>query len=416
MTLAWPYLTADIPAVPARIKQRHEDFVVEEVPLYDPCGEGDHAYAMIEKVGLTTRRAVLDIARALGVSPSAIGAAGQKDARGIARQFLSVERVESPRIRALDLPRIRVLDVSRHRTKLRPGSLRGNRFAIRLREVSPARIGAVREVLRVLVRRGVPNYFGPQRFGMRGDTWDVGRSLLAGDFTAAATCIVAQPTGEESAPVRHARELAAAGRYREAAGAWPRGFEDCARLCRLLSAAGGNPRQAIFGLDRSVLNLYVSAYQARLFNQVLAHRLDGLDRLLPGDIAFSHQTGLCSPVAEPASEQPRAARFEISPTGPIVGFAMSTPEDEAGAVERRILEEAGCALNALPRTGPLRCVGGRRPLRFQPEGLGSECGSDGAGPYLELRFTLPPGCYATALLREVCKEGLLEGAADETGE
>jgi len=305
--------------------------------------------------------------------------------------------------------------VSRHRTKLRPGFLRGNRFSLRLRDLPRARVGEVRDVLNLLVRRGVPNYFGAQRFGMRGDTWEVGRLLLAGDFTAAVELIAGRPTADDPAPVRRARELTAVGRYREAARAWPNGHADCARLCHLLSAAAGDAQRAIFGLDRSVLSFYVSAYQAWLFNRVLAHRLDGLDRLLPGDIAFSHETGLCSLVAEPASEQPRAARFEISPTGPIVGFAMSTPEDEAKAVERRILTEAGCALNALPRSGPLRCVGGRRPLRFRPEDLGSECGSDGAGPYLELRFTLPPGCYATALLREICKEQLQEGLADLDG-
>lgn len=412
MDLAWPYLTADIPSIPAGFKQRDDDFIVEEVPLYDPCGEGDHAYVTIEKIGLTTRRAVLDIARALGVSPSAIGAAGRKDTRGIARQVLSVERVDSSRIQALDLPRIRILEVSRHRTKLRPGSLRGNRFTIRLREIPHARAGEVRSILTVLIRRGVPNYFGAQRFGMRGDTWEVGRFLIAGEFTAAVRSIVAGPRQDDPAPIRRARELAAAGRYREAARAWPRGFADCARLCRLVDAAGGDVQRAIFGLDRSVLSFYVSAYQAWLFNRVLANRLAGLDRVLPGDIVVPHGTGVCSRVADPAADQSRAARFEISATGPMVGFAMSAPDGEAGAIERQILAEAGCALDALPRSGPLACVGGRRPLRFQPANLDVACGSDGVGPYLELRFTLPRGCYATALLREICKEQLQVESAD----
>jgi tRNA pseudouridine13 synthase len=167
---AWPYLTADIAPVSAGIKRHDEDFVVEEIPLYDPCGSGDHVYALIEKMGMTTRRAVLEIARAVGVSSTAIGVAGQKDAHGITRQVLSIEGVEPSRVQALDLLHLRVLDVARHRAKLRPGALRGNRFRVRLREVSAARVGEVRHVLEVLARRGVPNYFGPQRFGMRGDT------------------------------------------------------------------------------------------------------------------------------------------------------------------------------------------------------------------------------------------------------
>jgi tRNA pseudouridine13 synthase len=405
----WPYLTADIAPVSAGIKRRDEDFVVEEVPLYDPCGSGDHVYALIEKVGMTTRRAVLEIARAVGVSSAAIGVAGQKDARGITRQVLSIEGVEPSRVRELALPNLRILDVARHRTRLRPGALRANRFEIRLREVPAGRVGEVQRVLDVLARRGVPNYFGPQRFGMRGDTWEVGRALLASDFTAAVALIAGTPTPDDPAPVRRARELTAAGRYAEAANAWPGSFADCARLCRLLIRTGGDIRRALFGLDRSVLGFYVSAYQAWLFNLVLAERLADLDRCLSGEIAFWHRTGRFAPVTDVAAATLQTTRFEISPTGPMLGVTMSRPQGEAGATEQRVFAQAGCALERLPRTGPLTCVGGRRPLRFQPEGLNLATGADAAGAYLEIGFTLPPGCYATALLREICKDHLHEG-------
>jgi tRNA pseudouridine13 synthase len=121
-------------------------------------------------------------------------------------------------------------------------------------------------------------------------------------------------------------------------------------------------------------------------------------------------------VTDPVAAQARAARFEISPTGPIVGFAMSAPQDKAGRIERIILAEIGCDVNDLPRTGPLRCVGGRRPLRFPLEGVGTDSGTDQTGAYLELRFTLPPGSYATAVLREICKDRLRDGPADPADE
>jgi tRNA pseudouridine13 synthase len=412
----WPYLTCDIPAIGASARRRLEDFRVDELPAYAPCGSGDHAYVQIEKAGLTTRQAVLALAQALGLETSRIGFAGQKDARGITRQTLSIERVEPSRLQSLDLPRIRILGAARHGSKLRLGSLRGNHFTIRLRELSTARTGDVEDVLRVLARRGVPNYFGPQRFGMRGDTWAVGRALLAGDFTAAVRLVVARPDPGDPASIQRARELAAAGRYREAATAWPRGFADCARLCRRLDATGGDAQRAVFSLERSVLAFYVSAYQAWLFNRVLAERLPTLDCLLPGDVAFSHRTGLCSTVPAPAAEHTRAASFELSPTGPIVGFTMSAPQDEAGAIEHNVLTEAGCVLRDLPRSGPLKCVGGRRPLRFPLENVGLDAGTDHAGAYIELRFALPPGCYATAVLREICKDQLREWPADPTDE
>jgi tRNA pseudouridine13 synthase len=411
-----PYLTAEIPAIAAAIRRHLDDFQVDELPAYDPCGSGDHVYVRIEKAGISTRQAILDIATALRIAPSTIGAAGRKDARGITRQVVSVEGVEPSRIRALDLPRIRILDLARHRSKLRPGSLRGNRFTIRLRDMRPARAGDVRAVLRVLAGRGVPNYFGAQRFGMRGDTWEVGRSLVAGDFAAAVELIVGGPAANDPAPVGHARALTAAGQYGEAAKVWPKGFSDCARLCRALERMRGDLQRAIFSLDRSVLGFYVSAYQAWLFNRVLAERLAGLDRLLRGDIAFSHRTGLCAVVADPAAEQARATRFEISPTGPIAGFAMLPPQDEAGAIERAILAEAGCTVNDLPRSGPLRCIGGRRPFRCPLEEIGVDSGRDRTGTYLELRFTLPAGSYATAVLREVCKDRLDETKDDVADE
>src|SRR5690606_35029009 len=82
----WPYLTADIPAIPGTLKARYEDFVVEEIPLYEPEGRGDHVHFVIEKAGLTTHKAVADVARALGVHPRNIGFAGLKDARAVTRQ------------------------------------------------------------------------------------------------------------------------------------------------------------------------------------------------------------------------------------------------------------------------------------------------------------------------------------------
>jgi tRNA pseudouridine13 synthase len=263
--------------------------------------------------------------------------------------------------------------------------------------------------LEVLARRGVPNYFGPQRFGMRGDTWEVGRALLVGDFAAAVALIAGRPTPEDSAPVRRARELTAAGRYREAASAWPSGFADCARLCRLLTRTGGNLPRALFGLDRSVLGFYVSAYQSWLFNRVLAERVASVDRCLSGEIAFWHRTGRSELVTDVAAAHLLTTRFEISPTGPMVGVTMSRPQGEAWETERRILAAVGDVIERLPHTGPLKCVGGRRPLRCRPEDLDLAAGEDDLGFYLELGFTLPPGCYATALLREICKDRLREG-------
>src|SRR5437867_13038790 len=85
-----PYLTRDFPGVGGSIKQRPEDFFVQELPLYEPSGEGEHVYCEIQKIGLTTFDAINRIADALHVSSRGIGYAGLKDARAITRQIFSI--------------------------------------------------------------------------------------------------------------------------------------------------------------------------------------------------------------------------------------------------------------------------------------------------------------------------------------
>jgi tRNA pseudouridine13 synthase len=405
----WPYLTGDVPSIPLVIRKRFEDFEVEEIPAYEPCGEGGHVYFWIKKTGIATRPAVGDIARALGVPPHAIGVAGLKDARGIAKQMLSVEGVDPKRVQALALSRIKVLSVSRHRNKLRTGHLRGNRFALKLRGEGVGREEEVRSALEVLVRRGVPNYFGTQRFGLRGDTGRVGEALLKGKAEEAVRIIAGNPAPADEGGVLRARRLFMEGRYHAAASVWPHAFRENARLCRAMARYKGNADRAVGAVGKSMLRFYVSAYQSWLFNQVVAARIDAPNRLMKGDLAYLHDRGAVFFVEEPAREQARADRFEISPTGPLFGPRMSEPGGEAARIEGQVLDRAGIRPEDFDRPGPLGCAGGRRPLRFKPEGLVLSRGGDEEGPHLHLRFSLPSGCYATALLREVAKKGLVEG-------
>src|SRR3712207_5138236 len=131
------YLTAEQPGIGGRLKVKPEDFIVEEIPLYLPSGEGQHLYAEIEKTGLSTYAAIKTIAQALNISPNAIGYAGLKDARAITRQTLSIEGATPEAINQLHLSNIKILKVNRHGNKLRVGHLAGNRFVIRVREVTP---------------------------------------------------------------------------------------------------------------------------------------------------------------------------------------------------------------------------------------------------------------------------------------
>lgn len=403
---ALPFLTRDIPPVPGEIKRSYEDFVVEEAPLYEPAGHGDHVFFRIEKVGLSTHRAVGDIARALGVRPGDVGVAGLKDAHAVTRQTLSVEHVDPERILALELPRIRVLSAERHTRKLRRGHLRANRFTIRLRETDLSRLDDVRRVLGVLARRGVPNYYGPQRFGTRGDTGEVGRALIQGEAERAVALIAGSPGPEDTGDVLRARELFDAGDYHAAAEAWPRGYRHVANLSRAMAREKGDAARALRALDKGLRRFFVQAYQSWLFNQVLARRIDALDDVMEGDLAMKHDTGGVFEVEDVAVERERARDFEISATGPLFGARMRRPGGEPDRIEQAVLTEAGMRLEDFPERGPYRVDGARRALRFPVEEASVEPGRDEAGEFLEFRFTLPPGSYATALLREIRKGDL----------
>lgn len=420
MPRTWPRLTEDVPPVPGVIKHRYEDFRVDEIPAYEPSGEGDHVFFRIEKTGLTTFQAIHDIARRLEVDARAIGSAGLKDARAITTQLLSIEHVDPERILALDIPRIRVLEVRRNRKKLRIGHHHGNRFAIKLRppltgdsEPEEARLERVRAVLETLARRGAPNYFGAQRFGIRGDTGEIGRMLLAERYDDAAALIAGAPGEIDSGDLLHARRLFAEGRWGEAAAAWPRGFREGVRLSRAMENSGGDARRAVLSLGKRMLTFYVSAYQSLLFNEVLAARIHGLDRVREGDLAYKHDSGAIFLVEDAAAEQPRAERMEISPTGPLFGARMGEPGGEVRDLEERVLRAAAVEPEQIRGEGRFVPSGSRRPLRVVLGEPAADAGTDDVGSYIELRFGLPPGAYATSVLTEVAKAALVTGTAEE---
>jgi len=404
-----PYLTADHPGIGGVIKRFDEDFIVEELPLYSPCGAGTHAYFTIEKRGHTTLDAIRIVAGRLGRKRQEIGYAGLKDAHGVTRQTFSLEHVDPATVAALSFDRIKILGVTRHTNKLKLGHLAGNRFEIRIRDVARAATERAVAILELLSHRGVPNYFGPQRFGVRGDNAAIGVAVLRNDYETAIAHILGRPGPVDHGAIRRARELFDAGDIEGAAAAWPgRGFAPQARICRALIGGGGDARNAWRAVDHTLRRLYLSAVQSELFNRVLVGRIGTIDRLIDGDIAWIHRNGACFEVLDVAHEQPRCSAFEISPTGPLFGRRMKEPAGDAGRLEAEALENAALNKDQFRATGAGKLNGARRPLRVPLGGGGAEAGSDQRGPYLRLRFELPAGAYATNVSREICKVDRLE--------
>ncbi|MHC4813573.1 MAG: tRNA pseudouridine(13) synthase TruD [Planctomycetota bacterium] len=329
------------PRVDAGYKTTATDFVVEEVPAYTPGGDGTHAWLWIQKEGISTLDAVRQLARALSRREKEFGYAGLKDARAIARQWISIEHVDEEQLARLELASMQVLDVRRHQNKLKLGHLAGNRFRILLRAAGTEAATHVLANLRFLAEQGAPNYFGEQRFGKRGANLDKGlRILLA-----------------------------------------------------------GNPKRAAHTMPRRLFNLVISAVQSEVFNRVLCARIQTLDQLLPGDVAWIHESGACFAVEDAAAEQPRCDRLEISPTGPLPGPKMLRPAGEMAALEAAVLSDLGLGADAevFGRMPHKTHEGARRPLRLPVLSPAVEVVDAG----LQVSFQLPPGGYATTVLREL---------------
>ena len=176
--LPWAY---GIPPLKAQLRSTPEDFVVEEILGYDAEGSGEHALLWVEKRGANTDWVARELAKFAGVSQVAVGYAGMKDRHAVTRQTFSVQLAGKPDPDWSTFPHaeVKVLAATRHSRKLKRGALRGNRFVLVLREVQGDR-EAAEQVMTQIAARGVPNYFGEQRFGREGGNVAQARAMFAG--------------------------------------------------------------------------------------------------------------------------------------------------------------------------------------------------------------------------------------------
>jgi len=323
----------------ATFRKTPSDFIVDEIPAFDASGEGEHLFLRIRKTNLTTNDALGRICRALGVDGRSAGYAGMKDKRAVTTQTISVpfSLARSPEeALALALDGIVIERAVRHRHKLKPGHLKGNRFTVVLRDLPVEEMPGIIEQLESAGRQGVPNAFGPQRFGRDGNN-------------------------------------------PERALAW-------------LGGHTAGPK------DRRERRLLFSALQSELFNRVLERRFsDGTwDRPLAGDLLRKSDSGGIFLCADETADQARALCGEVSPTGPIFGAKMRWPEGKPAMIEREILAAAtgeGDPFSRHPNLGE----GTRRPfvLRVVEMTVEKIMADENA---LRVRFVLPKGGYATTLL------------------
>lgn len=169
------------PPLTAELRRTPEDFRVEEILGYEADGEGEHALLWVEKREANTDWVARELARFANVSPVNVGYAGLKDRHAVTRQAFTVQLAGKPDPDWAAFPHseVKVLASTRHKRKLKRGALRGNRFVLVLRDVRGDRAQA-EQVLQSIAARGVPNYFGEQRFGREGGNVVQARAMFAG--------------------------------------------------------------------------------------------------------------------------------------------------------------------------------------------------------------------------------------------
>jgi tRNA pseudouridine13 synthase len=319
----WPYASGR-PEVDGQLRFQPEDFQVEELPAVEPTGAGSHLWLWVEKTGANTDWVAGQLARAAGCSSSDVGYAGMKDRHAITRQWFSLpwaadpaspedagSEAPAPAVFEAQIEGVRILKTARHEKKLRRGVLRGNHFRILLRGLQ-GELNSLEPRLARIACLGVPNYFGPQRFGFGGANVE--------------------------------------------------------RAVHWLQHGGRLPRA-----KRSI---YLSALRSFLFNQVLAARVsDGSwNSLLAGELAMldgTHSIFLCDPVDETLLQ--RCHDFDIHPTGPMPGRGGMSPQHAALDLEQTTLEPYADWIGSLSRFG---VDAERRSLRLRVKELSWELQKD----------------------------------------
>lgn len=415
----------DSPGCGGRLRAESSDFVVEEIYEEGIYEGGRYLVVEVEKVDWETHHLVRDLSRQLQISQKRFGWAGTKDKKAVTRQRMSIMALDEKQLQRAALPGVKIRVLGRSNRGVSLGDLRGNRFAVRIREVdlddeeATGRVAAVTGEIEE--RGGLPNYFGVQRFGeVRPVTHLVGEALVRGDPERAAMTYLALPFPGEPESIREARErLLADQDFQAALKEYPLRLRyERAMMARLLEEK--DFARSFDVLATNLKRLFVHAYQSLLYNRILSRRMRAglpLGRAVEGDVVCFSKGGLpyvdkiqAVDKSNLAAVNRLAERGRAFVTLPLFGSRSAFSGGLPGEIERSVLEEEGVDLSdfRVEANPDLGSPGNRRPalLRVEPA---AEV-EDGC---VLLNFDLPAGSYATVVLREYMKPteggGLREG-------
>ena len=415
------YLTTT-PGIGGRLRSEPEDFRVVETGVGpEPFGEGKFTAARVELRNWETNRFAGQAARALGIPREHVAFAGMKDKRAVTEQWFTFKAPVASLDKLGVLGDVKVLESYATRKAHFAGAHEGNRFVLRVRGSTHDResVAAAAEAIRR--EGGVPNFFGPQRFGghFRALTHLVGRAIVEGDLEEAVRLYVGHPMPSEREEAQAARRIYDETHDAAAAlAAFPPQLDPEREMLRRLVHKPGDWRHALFAHPHNMLQLFVHAHQSLVFNEVLSARVAaglGLNTAHPGDRVMGVDEDGTKSHLVTQRNRPRVQREldlgRATLTAPLVGTAAPMAEGRPGDVEAAILDALGIEpadfrVSELPEVASE----GRRRGILQPvrdlDVSWADAGPDGADPVFA--FTLGKGSYATVVLREFMKAPLAD--------
>jgi tRNA pseudouridine13 synthase len=407
--IGWPVLGSQLEHEGTmRIKVVPDDFQVEELIDLALLEHGPWAVYRIRKVGLTTLEVQTRLASRFGLGRSQVAFPALKDQDAVAVQYATLPPRLPERVEGNGLTAQRV---GYRLRPLTPADLRGNLFALVLRDLGAAEARHMADRLSDMAYYGLPNYFDEQRFGSFSAHGEpIGKAILRRDAAGALHAYLTQPFAGDPRAVRtFKREAATLWPNWRADSDWRAMFESAPKPSNyrsVLTYLIGHPtdyRKALNLIPQRLLSIYLSAYQSVLWNTIVARYLE--------QIYTAHHAPTAA-IRIAGRELPLHLILDESTLAELSALRIALPEhralyrhDPVAEIAQQVLQEEGLALDDLKARILQKAYltkGERRVLLF-PQDIhvaSPEVDERYAGRYaLSVRFALPPGSYATLVLK-----------------
>lgn len=427
------YYATDSPGCGGQLRQNTKDFLVRELYEEKDYEGGRFLVVEVEKENWDNHHLVRDLSRQLKISQRRISWAGTKDKNAITTQRMCIMNLDEAELERVTLPRVKIKVLGRTNKGVSLGDLLGNEFQIRIKNLAVDRNEAARCVEAITKeihdQMGLPNYFGVQRFGdTRPVTHQVGEFLVKGDIKKAVLTYLALPFPGEPESIKAARSsLWEEGDLAKALKEYPTRLRYERAILNHLIEKDGDYAHAFDGLSANLKKLFVHAYQSYIFNKILSNRMTlglPLDKAVLGDVVcftskVKGKEGLPDTSRIQAADDDASlkavnrlmSRQRAHLTLPLFGYESKFSEGLPGRIEREVLGDEDVRFEdfRVAQNPDLGSPGLRRPalLRVEPKWKVEDEVKDGngneGGDSVLIQFSLPPGSYATVVLREYMK-------------